>query len=101
MVTDYATSHDGKEWTWHGTALNGRPGYWDSRGTRVTAVLHTGDSIVAYYDGRASAAENYEERTGVATGTEPTALVPAGDRPAGRVALRGRRPALPGHPAAR
>ena len=81
MVTDYATSHDGKEWTWHGTALNGRPGYWDSRGTRVTAVLHTGASIVAYYDGRASAAENYEERTGVATGTEPTALVPAGNAP--------------------
>ena len=42
MVTDYATSPDGKEWTWHGTALNGRPGYWDSRGARVTAVMHTG-----------------------------------------------------------
>src|SRR6185437_16824071 len=31
MVTDFATSHDGREWTWHGTALNGRPGYWESR----------------------------------------------------------------------
>src|ERR1035438_5101278 len=31
MVTDYATSVDGREWTWHGTALNGRPGYWDYR----------------------------------------------------------------------
>jgi hypothetical protein len=81
MVTDFATSHDGKEWTWHGTALNGRPGYWDSRGTRVTAVLHTPAGIVAYYDGRASAAENYEERTGIATGTEPTALVQSGDAP--------------------
>jgi hypothetical protein len=81
MVTDYATSHDGREWTWHGTALNGRPGYWDARGTRVSAVLHTGADIVAYYDGRASAAENYEERTGVATGTEPTALVASGDTP--------------------
>ena len=82
MVTDYATSADGKEWTWHGTALNGRPGHWDSRGTRVTAVMHTGDTIVAYYDGRASAAENYEERTGIATGTEPDRARPrSGDAP--------------------
>ena len=81
MVTDYATSVDGKAWTWHGTALNGRPGYWDSRGARVTAVLHSGTEIVAYYDGRASAAENYEERTGIATGIEPTALTPIGDAP--------------------
>jgi hypothetical protein len=36
---------------------------------------------VAYYDGRASAAENYEEKTGVATGTEPTVLTPAGTEP--------------------
>ena len=81
MVTDYATSHDGREWTWHGTALTGRPGHWDSRGTRVTAVLHSAGSIVAYYDGRASAAENWEERTGVATGTEPTSLAATGDAP--------------------
>ena len=25
MVTDYATSSDGLDWTWHGTALAGRP----------------------------------------------------------------------------
>ena len=81
MVTDYATSHDGREWTWHGTALMGRPGHWDSRGTRVTAVLRSAGSIVAYYDGRASAAENWEERTGVATGTEPTSLAATGAAP--------------------
>jgi len=81
MVTDYATSHDGIAWTWQGTALNGRPGFWDSRGTRVTAVSHLGDTIVACYDGRASAAENYEERTGVAIGTEPTALTALGTAP--------------------
>src|SRR5260370_20698016 len=38
------------------------PGTWYSRGTRITAVL--GD--YAYFDGRASAAQNYEECTGIA-----------------------------------
>ncbi len=90
MVTDYATSVDGKEWTWQGTALNGRPGHWDSRGARVTAVMHTGASIVAYYDGRASAAENYEERTGIATGTEPAALTPIGNAPSAESPYGGR-----------
>ncbi len=38
MSTEYATSADGLDWTWQGTALSGRPGEWDSRGTRVAAV---------------------------------------------------------------
>jgi hypothetical protein len=85
MVTDYATSADGIEWSWHGTALERREGRWDSRGVRVSAVLFTGEgderSVVAYYDGRASAAENYEERTGVAIGADPAALTAVGTAP--------------------
>jgi len=81
MTTEYATSPDGLAWTWHGTALSGTPGQWDARGTRVTAVDFGQGGVTAYYDGRASAAENFEERTGVATGTDPAALTTVGDGP--------------------
>ncbi|MEV0400541.1 hypothetical protein [Actinoallomurus sp. NPDC050550] len=47
MVTDYATSADGLEWTWHGTVLAGRPGHWDSRGVRISSVVTDGGETVA------------------------------------------------------
>jgi len=68
MSTWYATSPDGVDWTWQGSMLNPRPGQWDARGTRLTSVLPLPDGLLASYDGRASAAENWEERTGTARG---------------------------------
>ena len=98
MATEYATSADGLDWIWHGTALSGRSGLWDARGTRVSAVCYSdatadaasGAMIAAFYDGRASAAENFEERTGIATGTEPAALTAIGTTAAAESPYAGR-----------
>jgi hypothetical protein len=80
MWTEFATSNDGVDWTLHGPALQPSPGRWDQRGTRVTSIIERRGAVVAFYDGRASASENWEERTGLATGGERHLHV-AGDAP--------------------
>ena len=82
MVSRYAVSRDGLRWTWRTIALAGRSGAWDQRGARITSVITTPDGPVAYYDGRASAAENFEERTGLAVGDRSGAFRADGDAPA-------------------
>jgi hypothetical protein len=82
MTTAYATSADGLAWEWHGTALAGRPGRWDARGARVTAVLPDGR---AAYDGRATGEENFFEKTGLARLESRGRLVQAQDEPASHV----------------
>jgi hypothetical protein len=79
MVTRYADSPDGLRWTDRGEVLRGTPGSWDQRGTRVTAVLEL-DPLTVLYDGRASAAANWHETTGLAREVGDT-LLPVGDAP--------------------
>lgn len=72
MATQYATSADGVHWNWRGTALRGPPASaWDSRGVRFAEVLALDDGFLALYDGRASEAQNWEERTGAAVAASP------------------------------
>ena len=76
MSTAHATSADGLAWTGQGTVLRGRSGRWDARGARVTAVLADGR---ASYDGRASAEENFSERTGLAAPADPGLAATGGE----------------------
>jgi hypothetical protein len=75
METRHGVSDDGITWRLGGVALAPTPGTWDQRGTRVAAVLVEDGSWLAYYDGRASAAANAEELTGIAVGSTPDRLV--------------------------
>jgi hypothetical protein len=83
MTTQFATSRDGITWTVQSTCLRPRDGMWDSRGARITALFFFGKDkpIIAYYDGRATAEENYEERTGIAASTDPGAFTAFGKEP--------------------
>ena len=78
MTSAYATSTDGLEWKWHGTVLSPRPGTWDARGARVTAVHPDGR---ATYDGRATKEENWFERTGLARHAGEGRLEQVADEP--------------------
>jgi len=62
------------------------PGTWYSRGTRITAVV----GEYAYFDGRASAAQNFEEQTGIAkwNGSRYIAIAGPASSPFGGGALR-------------
>lgn len=80
MSSAYCTSTDGLTWSRAGTTLSPRPGTWDARGVRVTAVLRR-DPAIVLYDGRPSPEDNWFETTGVAEG-RPADLHAVSEQPA-------------------
>ncbi|UCH35060.1 MAG: hypothetical protein JSV65_01540, partial [Armatimonadota bacterium] len=63
--TGLAVSMDGVKFHWLGDVLSPGEG-WDAYAARVSTVVHRPPLFVAFYDGGASVAENYEEKTGLA-----------------------------------
>jgi hypothetical protein len=63
--TALATSEDGLDFAWRGEVFGPGTG-WDAYCGRLGAVLWTPPVFSVFYDGSASVAENYEEKTGLA-----------------------------------
>ena len=63
--TALAISGDGRNYAWVGDILSPREGAWDAYAARLGCLLPTDHGWIGYYDGSASVAGNYEERTGV------------------------------------
>jgi hypothetical protein len=69
--TGLATSLDGVTWDWQGEVLGVGAG-WDRYQARICSVMPAGHGWLAFYDGSADQAENYEERCGLALSQDLT-----------------------------
>jgi hypothetical protein len=69
-ATGLATSRDLEQWEWQGIIFAPEVSGWDSYCRRINSVVPYRGKFFAFYDGSASHAENYEERTGLAVSSD-------------------------------
>ncbi len=63
-ATGLATSSDLDHWQWAGVVFAPAATGWDRYCRRLNSVVPYADAFLGFYDGSASHAENYEEKTG-------------------------------------
>ncbi len=65
-ATGLAVSSDLETWEWQGVVLMPAGSGWDGYCRRINSVVPAAGGFLGFYDGSASSAGNYEERTGIA-----------------------------------
>ena len=68
--TGLATSLDGVNYQWQGDLFSPTHCGWDCYAARISCLWYRPPVWLAFYDGSASVDENYEERCGLAIGTD-------------------------------
>ena len=82
-ATGLAISRDLDKWDWQGVIFRPGPAGWDRYCRRINSVIPMQGKYLAFYDGSAGHAENYEEITGLAMSSNLrrwTSLTPSGPR---------------------
>jgi hypothetical protein len=80
-ATGLAMSRDLDNWEWQGVVLAPGTSGWDVYCRRINSVIARDGKFLSFYDGSASHAENYEEKTGLAMSSDLRnwkSLTPAG-----------------------
>ena len=82
-ATGLAMSRNLENWAWEGAIFAPEASGWDRYCRRINSVIAREEKFLAFYDGSASEAENYEERSGIALSSDLRqwkSLTPQGPR---------------------
>jgi hypothetical protein len=69
-ATGRASSRDLDHWQWQGVIFAPEKAGWDRYCRRINSLIFLGQHCFGFYDGSASHAENYEEKTGLAVSSD-------------------------------